>query len=206
MEQVSVSGLGFNFSLNLQCIQGIIYQLIISFDYMRTCSLRQKFVQYCLLFLNRRLLLWWRRGSTWSSHSRTLDTFWNRHAKDAKSAFLQINSEMFLVWSFGLILIKRLGLSPPDGERPSHKQPCAASSHWVGGDSGIWPKAEGSLWFRVHRHQKPGQQLLPQHHYASALQYPWVPESVSAHWCLELLFCLFSCSDCAFVFGMTTLH
>lgn len=108
MEQVSVSGLDFNFSLNLQCMQGIIYQLIISFDYMRTCSLRQKFVQYCLLFLNRRLLLWWRRGSTWSSHSRTLDTFWNRHAKDAKSAFLQINSEMFLVWSFGLILISNI--------------------------------------------------------------------------------------------------
>lgn len=49
----------------------------------------------------------------------------------------------------------------------------------MGGDPGIGHEAEGGVRLWLHRHQKPGQQLLPQHSDAGPLQHPRLPEDVS---------------------------
>lgn len=51
----------------------------------------------------------------------------------------------------------------------------------MGGDPGVGHEAEGSVWFWLHRHQKPWQQLLPRHSDAGPLQHPRLPEDVSIY-------------------------
>lgn len=69
--------------------------------------------------------------------------------------------------------------SPSDRERAPHRQQRPAAGQRVGGDPGIGDEAQGGVWLRLHRHQKPGQQLLPVHDNAGPLQHPRVPEDVS---------------------------
>lgn len=50
----------------------------------------------------------------------------------------------------------------------------------MGSDSGSWSKTQAHVWPRIHWHEEPGKQLLPQCCHASHFQHPRVPESVSS--------------------------
>lgn len=49
----------------------------------------------------------------------------------------------------------------------------------MGGDPGVGHEAESGVWFWLHRHQKPGEQLLPRHSATGPLQHPRLSEDVS---------------------------